>query len=99
MRCSEPRWHADSPTSRCHPRRIGGAVKPTLTTASRKESAPRSSLPWGRVADGSQEHHALARGVGREEASDLVIEESQAGGAQAEGIRGQIQLAALDGGL
>src|SRR5712691_5092372 len=56
-----------------------------------------TTRPRRRTADGDQEHHALAGGVGREERRDVVVEEGEAGGPEAEGVGRQIELAALDG--
>src|SRR5262245_51422105 len=67
------------------------------------QSAQRSSVasvfsvadsdPLRALAGGDEEHDVLAAGVGREKLGDVVVEEGQAGGAEAEGIGGEIELA------
>jgi hypothetical protein len=49
------------------------------------------------VADGGQEHDGLLWDF--EEAADVVVEEGQAGSAEAKGVRGQVQAAAVDGAV
>src|SRR5260370_28214353 len=51
------------------------------------------------VASGYQENGALAFGMWGEEAGDVVVVKGEAGGAQALGIGGKIQLAAEDAGF
>src|SRR6185295_20028848 len=50
-------------------------------------------------ARGNQEHHALSHRVRREEGGDLVVEERQAGGAEALRIAGEIGATAADRGI
>ncbi len=54
---------------------------------------------FGAVAEGYEEDGAFAFGVGREEAGNVVVEESQAGGAEALGVGCEIQLAAENAGF
>src|SRR5216684_2507846 len=54
---------------------------------------------FGAVAEGYEEDGALALGVGREEARDVIVEESEAGGAEALGVGREIQLASEDAGF
>ena len=51
-----------------------------------------------RAADAGrdEEHHALAGRVRREELGHVVVEEGQAGGAEAERVGGEVELAADD---
>lgn len=42
------------------------------------------------MAHRAQEHDALVRRVGREELRDVVVEEGQAGGSEAEGVRAEV---------
>ncbi len=51
------------------------------------------------MAEGYEEDGAFAFGVGREEAGNVVVEESQAGGAETLGVGREIQLAAEDAGF
>src|SRR3972149_3507016 len=53
----------------------------------------------GGVAEGGEENHALAAGVGGEELGHVVVEEGQAGGPEPLGVGRQVHLAAQDGGL
>src|SRR5713101_2853719 len=41
---------------------------------------------FGTVTDGDEENGAFGLGVGREEASDVVVEEGEAGGAESLGV-------------
>jgi len=54
---------------------------------------------FGAVAYGGEEDGAFAFGAGREEADDVVIEESQARGAEPLGVGRKIKLAAEDAGF
>src|SRR5229473_3717647 len=54
---------------------------------------------FGAVAEGYEEDGAFAFGVGREEAGNVVVEESQAGGAEALGVSGEVELSAEDSGF
>ncbi len=48
----------------------------------------------GRVAEGDEEHNALAGRVRREELGDLVVEEDEARRPEAFGVRGQASTSA-----
>src|SRR5689334_9586913 len=52
-----------------------------------------------RMADGVQEHDALAGGVRGEELSDVVVEEGQSGGAEAKGGGAQVDPSPDDAAL
>src|SRR5207247_4646103 len=52
--------------------------------------------PALRSAERTQENDAIPRRMRREEASHVIVEEGEAGSAQAERVGGQVALAALD---
>src|SRR5258708_29144878 len=54
---------------------------------------------FGAMAEGNEENGAFAFGVGREEAGDVIVEEGEAGGAEALRVASEIQLSAEDAGL
>src|SRR2546422_3434458 len=65
-------------------------------SSSPRRCAARCSAPPRRVAERHQEHDALPCRVRREEASHVIVEEGEAGSAQAERVGGQVALAALE---
>src|SRR5206468_10922969 len=75
-------------------RRVASWREPT--PSSPRRCAAWSSPPPLRVAERHQEHDALPGRVRGEEANDVVVEEGEAGRAQAERVRGEVALPALD---
>src|SRR2546423_8359559 len=78
-------------------RRIFAAAPHTWSR--RRKRARSTPQPFRWLADRHQEHHALARGVRREELRDVVIEKGQAGGADTERKRGEVRPAAANRGF
>ena len=54
---------------------------------------------FGAVAEGYEEDGALAFGVGRKEAGDVVVEKGEAGGTETLGVRREIEFAAENAGF